>query len=139
MIVGKKVSVLLLLLLMQVSAWSQNDPIGIFEGHGDVGTNVMPGSAVFIPATGQYVISGAGYNVWGDHDEFQYVWKKLKGDFILYARAEFLGSWVNYHRKVGWMVRKSLDGRSAHVNAVAWGWSHLPPVPPDRGRPDRRT
>jgi len=122
MIVGKKVSVLLLLLLlMQVSAWSQNDPIGIFEGHGDVGTNVMPGSAVFIPATGQYVISGAGYNVWGDHDEFQYVWKKLKGDFILYARAEFLGSWVNYHRKVGWMVRKSLDGRSAHVNAVEHG------------------
>src|SRR5205823_6285293 len=78
--------------------------VGIFDGHNDVGTNVKPGSATFIPETGQYVISGAGYNVWGDHDEFQFVWKKMKGDFILYTKAEFLGSWVDYHRKVGWMV-----------------------------------
>ncbi len=95
--------------------------IGIFDGHGDVGVDVKPGSATFIPETGQYVVSGAGYNVWADHDEFQYVWKKITGDFILYARAEFLGTWVNYHRKVGWMVRKSLDGNSAHVNAVEHG------------------
>ena len=118
---SKKTNALLLLLAISISARPQSGPIGIFEGHCDVGTNVMPGSAVFIPATGQYVISGAGYNVWGDHDEFQYVWKKLKGDFILYARAEFLGPWVNYHRKVGWMIRKSLDGRSPHVNAVEHG------------------
>ena len=95
--------------------------LGIFEGSGDVGSNVKPGSATFIPQTGQYIISGAGYNVWADHDEFQYVWKKIKGDFILYTRAEFLGTWVNYHRKVGWMVRKSLDGNSPHVNAVEHG------------------
>jgi TolB protein len=102
-------------------AFSQNQPIGIFDGHTDVGSNVKPGSATFIAATSQYVISGAGYNVWADHDEFQYVWKKMKGDFIVYTRAEFLGTWVNYHRKVGWMVRSSLDGNSAHVNAVEHG------------------
>jgi Tol biopolymer transport system component len=45
----------------------------------------------------------------------------MKGDFILFARAEFLGNWVDYHRKVGWMVRKSLDSNSAHVNAVEHG------------------
>lgn len=111
--------IFLSLILSFDHAFSQS--VGIFDGHSDVGNNVKPGSATFIPATGQYVISGAGYNVWGDHDEFQYVWKKMKGDFILYARAEFLGTWVNYHRKVGWMVRKSLDGNSAHVNAVEHG------------------
>jgi TolB protein len=95
--------------------------VGIFDGHSDVGTGVKQGSATFIPATGQYVISGAGYNVWADHDEFQYVYKKMKGDFILFTRAEFLGTWVDYHRKVGWMVRKSLDGNSSHVNAVEHG------------------
>ncbi|MEP7253249.1 MAG: hypothetical protein ABI683_12740, partial [Ginsengibacter sp.] len=95
--------------------------LGIFDGHTDVGTDVKPGSATFIPQTGQYVITGAGYNIWGDHDEFQFVWKKMKGDFILYTKAEFLGSWVNYHRKVGWMVRKTLDGKSPHVNAVVHG------------------
>jgi TolB protein len=108
-----------LLLFFSLSAAAQS--LGIFDGHGDVGTNVKPGSATFIPSTGQYIITGAGYNVWADHDEFQYVWKKIKGDFILYTRAEFLGSWVNYHRKVGWMVRKSLDGNSPHVNAVEHG------------------
>ena len=119
---SKQTNALLLLITLFAflsSARAQN--LGIFQGHGDVGTGVKPGSATFIPETGQYIISGAGYNVWADHDEFQYVWKKIKGDFILYARAEFLGSWVNYHRKVGWMVRKSLDGNSPHVNAVEHG------------------
>lgn len=104
-----------------ISVCAQTNPVGIFEGNTDVGTNVKPGSAVYISQTQQYVISGAGYNVWGDHDEFRFVWKKIKGDFLLYTRAEFLGNWVNYHRKVGWMIRKSLDGNSAHVNAVEHG------------------
>ena len=116
-----KLSTALLLFSMALALSAAAQPIGVFDGHGDVGTNVMPGSATYIPETGQYVISGAGYNVWGDHDEFQYVWKKMKGDFILFARAEFLGTWVNYHRKVGWMIRKSLEGNSAHVNAVEHG------------------
>jgi len=107
--------------ILSISAYSQQNPVGIFEGNTDVGTNVKPGSASYISQTQQYVISGAGYNVWGDHDEFRFVWKKLKGDFLLYARAEFLGTWVNYHRKVGWMIRKTLDGNSAHVNAVEHG------------------
>jgi Tol biopolymer transport system component len=116
-----RTNVLLLFILTVLSTSAQDQQVGIFEGHGDIGMNVMPGSAVFIPATGQYVISGAGYNIWNDHDEFQFVWRKMKGDFILHARAEFLGSWVDYHRKVGWMVRKSLDGNSPHVNAVEHG------------------
>src|SRR6185312_6263028 len=106
--------------LISFSASSQ-EKVGIFDNHQDIGTNVMPGSATYIPATNQYVISGAGYNIWGDHDEFQFVYKKMKGDFILFARAEFLGTWVNYHRKVGWMIRKTLDGNSPHVNAVEHG------------------
>ncbi|HEY2348607.1 MAG TPA: biopolymer transporter TolR [Puia sp.] len=109
------------IMLFSISANSQQTPVGIFEGHTDIGTNIKPGSATFIPETGQYVISGAGYNVWADHDEFQFVWKKIKGDFIISTRAEFLGNWVNYHRKVGVMVRKTLDGNSAHVNTVEHG------------------
>lgn len=116
-----KQQLVILLILWTVVAYGQQNPVGIFENHGDIGTNVKPGSATFIPETGQYVISGAGYNIWADHDEFQFVWKKMKGDFIISARAEFLGTWVNYHRKVGVMARKSLDGNSAQVNAVEHG------------------
>lgn len=110
-----------LLVLQCLTCFCQQN-LGVFEDHRDVGTNVKPGSAIYIPQNGQYVISGAGYNVWFDHDEFHYVYKKMKGDFILYARAEFVGwNGVEQHRKVGWMVRKSLDGKSAQVNAVEHG------------------
>ena len=81
----------LLLVCFHASLFSQSGAVGIFDGHGDVGTDVKPGSAVYIPQTGQYVISGAGYNIWADHDEFQFVWKKIKGDFILHTRAEICG------------------------------------------------
>ena len=119
-ILFRKCIFFLFLAFIAYPALSQNK-LGIFEGATDVGTNVKPGSTTFIPQTGQYIISGAGYNVWNDHDEFQYAWKKMKGDFILCARMEFLGNWVDYHRKVGWMVRKTLDGNSAHINAVEHG------------------
>ena len=118
----KKILFVFLFLITACSIFSQqSDGVGIFDGHNDVGTNVKPGSAAYIQQTQQYIISGAGYNVWSDHDEFQFVWKKMKGDFILYIRAEFLGNWVDYHRKVGWMVRTTLDGNSPHVNAVEHG------------------
>src|SRR5688500_7883455 len=103
-------------------SFAQDKKIGIFEGNTDVGENVKHGSAVFVPATNQYIISGAGYNIWGDHDEFQFVWKKMKGDFILHTRAEFVGAkGVHEHRIIGWMVRKTLDRRSPHINAVVHG------------------
>jgi hypothetical protein len=108
-------------LLFANTTFAQNGPLGIFEGHGDVGKGVKPGSAAYDPGTQQYVISGAGYNLWFDHDEFHYVWKRLKGDFILSAKAAFVGKGVEEHRKVGWMVRKSLDGNAAHINAVVHG------------------
>ena len=103
-------------------SFSQQNSIGIFDGHGDVGLNVQKGAANYIPATQQYVVSGSGYNIWGDHDEFHFVWKKMKGDFILYSRggfADFKG--VDPHRKLGWMVRKTLDGKSPHVIASVHG------------------
>ncbi|MEO6456274.1 MAG: biopolymer transporter TolR [Ginsengibacter sp.] len=107
------------LLLISFSVLSQK--IGIFDGHGDVGNNVKPGSTTYLTGTGQYIISGSGYNIWGDHDEFQFAWKKMKGDFMVYTKAEFVGSWVDYHKKAGWMVRTTLDGKSPHVNAVVHG------------------
>jgi len=115
-------SFLFALVLFAFTTAFPQEKLGIFDGQADIGTNVKPGSGMYVPQTDQYVISGAGYNIWFDHDEFHYVYKKMKGDFLLYARAEFVG-WqgVDPHRKVGWMVRKSLDGKSAHINAVEHG------------------
>ena len=112
----------LCVVFVSLSALAQQGSIGIFDGQLDVGTNTKPGSGIYLPQSQQYVISGAGYNIWFDHDEFHYVYKKIKGDFILYTRAEFVGwNGVEQHRKVGWMVRKSLEGNSAQINAVEHG------------------
>lgn len=117
-----KTIITICLSLAGLCAMAQQRPIGIFEGQLDVGANTKPGSGAYLPGSRQYIISGAGYNIWFDHDEFHYVYKKIKGDFILYTRAEFVGwNGVEEHRKVGWMVRKSLDGNSAQVNAVEHG------------------
>src|SRR5215471_12281033 len=39
-------------------------PIGIFDGQTDVGSAIIPGSASYDPATKQYTIQSAGYNIW---------------------------------------------------------------------------
>lgn len=108
-------------LLITDIAFAQQMPLGIFEGHNDIGRDVKPGSAEYDPGKQEYTVSGAGYNIWFDHDEFHYVWKKVKGDFIVYTRAAFAGKGVEAHRKVGWMARRSLDTSSPHVNAVVHG------------------
>jgi len=96
-------------------------PLGLFESHGDVGSVARPGRAVYDPQKQEYLIEGAGANMWFGTDEFQFVWKRLKGDFILSARVEFIGKGVVAHRKIGWMARSTLDPGSAHVSAVVHG------------------
>ncbi len=109
------------LLLPNFALQAQTPNLGIFSGQGDIGAVLKPGSGRYNPQTRTYELSGSGYNVWFDHDEFHFVWKQMKGDFILYTRAGLIGKGVDPHRKVGWMVRSSLDGKSAHVNAVTHG------------------
>jgi Tol biopolymer transport system component len=49
------------------------------------------------------------------------LWKRLKGDFILTARARFVGTGVEPHRKMGWIIRAGMEPNAAHVNAAVHG------------------
>ena len=102
-------------------ARAQSKPVGVFDGHGDVGTVTRSGSVIHYPASGVYRIAGSGQNMWGDRDDFHYVWKRLDGDFILTARGQFLGAGGDPHRKMGWIVRSSLETSSPHVAATVHG------------------
>ena len=121
----KKLSTSLLLLLLAALDFPAcaQQPIGLFTGSQDIGPGVKPGAAAYRPATRQYVISGAGRNIWDDHDEFRYTYRKITGDFLLYARAGFEGGAAGAapHRKLGWMVRQSLAANSPQVSAAAHG------------------
>jgi Tol biopolymer transport system component len=107
---------------ISIPAYTQKSgTLGVFQGNNDIGEKVKAGTASYNSKTGEYTVKGSGYNVWADHDEFHFVWKKMKGNFILHTRAGLVGKGVDPHRKVGWMVRKSLHGKSPHVNAVVHG------------------
>lgn len=102
-------------------AFSQQNGVGVFDGHKDIGAVLHPGATVYKPATQTYELSGSGTNIWAKQDEFQFAWKRIKGDFIVYARASFVGKGVDPHRKIGWMARTSLDPNSPQVSAAVHG------------------
>src|ERR1700734_3957707 len=108
-------------------------PIGVFEGQSDVGSALVPGSASFDAATGQYTINSAGYNVWYTRDEFRYLWKKMSGDVSLAADVSFPDPKGYGDRKVVLMIRQSLDddAKAAMVAEHGAGMVHL------AWRPDR--
>lgn len=108
-------------MLFAIPAYAQKQVAGIFDGSTDVGHVKHNGGVMYNASNQQYEISGSGANIWANTDEFHFVWKKIKGDFILRTNAAFVGKGTELHRKFGWMVRQSLDGNSAHVNAVVHG------------------
>jgi TolB protein len=95
--------------------------VGAFDGHGDVGKVGLPGDALYFADSQEYLIQSSGDDMWADHDDFHFAWKKVKGDFILQALTQFSAEGGHAKRKMGLMVRASLDAGSAHVNACRHG------------------
>lgn len=114
-------SFLLWSIAFQLFAQQYDNSLGIFQSNCDVGNVQLPGATFYDLEKQIYTLEGSGTNIWFDQDEFQYAWKKIKGDFILTAQVEFVGEGIDPHRKLGWMVRESLDASSPHVSAVIHG------------------
>jgi hypothetical protein len=96
-------------------------PIGIFEGQSDIGSAVVPGSASFDAATGQYTINSAGYNVWYTRDEFRYLWKKVSGDVSLAADISFPDPNGYGDRKAVLVIRQDLEDDSKEAVVALHG------------------
>jgi TolB protein len=108
------------ILVLALPMNAQN-PVGQFFNSADVGAPALAGSTTYDASTQEYRMSAAGTNMWGDSDEFQFAWNKIKGDFIVRARAEFVGMGVDAHRKFGWIARSSLDNDSPYADACVHG------------------
>ncbi|BBE20514.1 tolB protein precursor, periplasmic protein [Aquipluma nitroreducens] len=115
-----KPSIILLFCMLTVNSFAQKS-IGIFQSCKDIGSPKLTGSASYDESTQTYTIRGSGYNIWFERDEFNYLYNKLKGDFILTANFEFVGAGTDPHRKIGWMVRASEDANAVHSSAVLHG------------------
>jgi TolB protein len=114
-------TLLLLVIATGGGAPAQEPSLGVFDGHGDVGRTRNPGSVVYDAVHEVYTIAGSGANMWADRDDFHFLWKRLRGNFILTARAQFSGAGVEPHRKLGWTVRSTLATGAPHVTAAVHG------------------
>src|SRR5256885_4389076 len=114
-------TLLLLVIATGGGAPAQEPSLGVFDGHSDVGRTRNPGSVVYDAVHELYTIAGSGANMWADHDDFHFLWKRLRGDFILRAGAQFDGRGVDADREFGWTILSDLTRGSAHVTAAVHG------------------
>jgi len=115
----KIIGMLTCLCLTQM-AFTQENPTGIFPYNRDIGNPKLAGSAAYDDDSQTYTIKGAGYNIWGQRDEFRYLYNKRKGDFIATANFEFEGAGDD-HRKIGWMARASEADNAVMVGGFLHG------------------
>ena len=95
--------------------------LGLFESHSDIGNPGIEGKVEYNSKDQTYRLTGSGENIWFANDEFYFVWKRLKGDFLIRANMEFSGEGRHGHRKMGLIIRNSLTTGSEHINAVIHG------------------
>jgi len=114
------ITIFVFLFAINTSCLSQTNN-GIFDNATNIGPPHLKGEAEFNPENGEYLLKGAGANMWGAHDKFFFLSKEIKGDFILRSRAAFLGEGIHEHRKIGIMARNSFDDDAAHINVAVHG------------------
>jgi hypothetical protein len=108
----------LVLLLSVCGKKQQEQPLHeqLFVHATDIGNPALPGNFSFDNQTGVYTLTGAGENMWYGSDEFFFAYDSLEGDFSLSAKIAFEGEGVNPHRKVGLMIRESLESDSRYAD-----------------------
>jgi len=92
-----------------------NAILGQFEGQNDIGPVKLVGTCEYEVEQQVYTITSTGTNVGEDQDEFHFVWKRMRGNFILSMRASWKGPGINQQRMFGWMARTSLEPGSPMV------------------------
>jgi len=101
-------------------------PVGIFDGHQDVGTVQHPGAVEFDAAQNAYTVAASGWDMWGAVDDFQFAWKKVSGDAAVSAQISFVGE-GHFHRKALLMIRQSMDvdAKAVYIAQHADGMTSL--------------
>jgi TolB protein len=109
------------LTMCTLSAVAADNHLSQFTDHTDVGAPKNAGSVSYNSEKQEYTLTGSGENMWAQRDEFSFVWRRIKGDFIVTARGKFLTVGGQEHKKFGWIARASLDADSANVSAALHG------------------
>lgn len=95
--------------------------IGIFDNNEDIGSPAVKGSSSYNSGTQEYTMESQSVNMWAKTDQFHFLWKKIKGDFIISATVRFIGNGVDAHRKIGIIARNQLAPNSPYADACVHG------------------
>jgi len=112
---------ILFILSVTLPAFGQTKNMGLFSESGDIGNPLLKGNTVYNEKDQTYLLSGGGNNIWLKEDQFQFLYKKIKGDFIIRATAKFIGKGVAGHRKIGIMAREDLTKGSTYADGALHG------------------
>ncbi|NND34930.1 MAG: TolB family protein [Saprospiraceae bacterium] len=110
-----------LLFVLMIATPSSGQNSDLLRNAMDIGNPKIKGSSGYDMSTQVYTLQGSGYNIWFERDEFHFRYDTLKADFILTAHVSLSGEGVDPHRKIGWMIRASLEENAAHVSATLHG------------------
>lgn len=116
----KKLLTFIILCLFFVHSKAQN-MVGVFENHTDIGPVMNKGNATYDNTSKVYTLMGSGENIWFKKDELHFVYKKMKGDFMLTTQPNLVGKGTDLHRKSGWMARTGTDTSAAMVCLTVHG------------------
>ena len=118
----RTLSVFTILIITASDLFAQTlEPVGIFDHHQDVGSPKLKGAVVYDKEDQTYTMSGAGKNMWATEDQFHFLWKKIKGDFMIRATVKFIGKGTDPHRKIGIIARDNLNTGSRYADACVHG------------------
>ncbi|WP_018759162.1 PQQ-dependent sugar dehydrogenase [Paenibacillus terrigena] len=83
----------------------------------NIGLPALTGSASYDPGVDQFTVSGAGTDIWGKSDQFNYLYQPWTGDGAIIA---LVSSQTNSHdfAKAGIMIRETLNANSKHVDLL---------------------
>ena len=111
----------LLCLLFCLAFVNAQQKTGMFDGNEAVGNPSKKGSATYNAETQEYTMSCGGKNMWANDDQFRFLWKKIKGDFMISATVRFIGKGTDPHRKIGIIARNDLTANSPYADACVHG------------------
>lgn len=112
------VSMLVFAAAIRVPAASFSGPV--FTEHQDIGPVAIAGDATYSAATETYTITASGADVWGNADEFHYLFAPLSGNIRISATLQWvdlanINPAISDWSKLGIMFRESVAPGSKHV------------------------
>jgi TolB protein len=116
----KKLKLILSIILITSISMQAQQMFKKYTGQ-DIGNPKLKGGLQFDEKLQKFTLSGAGYNLWFERDEFYFASQEVQGDFIISASIKFLGNGVNAHRKIGLMIRNSNAENSIYMDGAVHG------------------